>query len=591
MDEAVGSYVGAVVDYDTDKVMIWERTGAVRTVKAFDAPRYFYVKDPEGSFTSIYGDKLKKLVFDTADEYNKALKLYPEKFESDIPPLFKVLMNEYYNVPVPNVHFALLDIETDYTSSLGFSAPMNPYAPINAVTIYQSWSEKYLTYVVPPPLWSGKLPTLKQQKDLGFSFEMITVVCKTEAELLKHLVDEIQGADIISGWNSEFFDLPYIIKRLERVQPKLVHKMSFVGCRPPKEKMVEKFGAEQLVYQLNGRTHLDYLDLFKKFTFEGRTSYSLANIANDELDIPKLEHEGTLEQLYKGSYFPPTNGMTLEEASSIENDLERLNMIRAILKEQLELNNSEELNLAYKKADEEARSMSFCWFVLYNARDVEALVKLDDKFNFIQLVNQMAHENGCLFGDMLGTVRYVETGIALRAHNVHNKIVEDKKMMTDGEKVEGALVLSPLVGLHKWLGSVDIESLYPSIIRSLNMSPETFVGQFISGNSRKAVKFETAGEADWRGISNGDDLIHILKTDDGEVYEATGLEWQTILKDKKWAITAFGTVFDQGNGLGIVAEALTFWFAERRRLKKLKSEWGKKAESLRENTGFILPTE
>lgn len=517
------SYVGAVFDYDTDKVMVWERDGATRTVRAFDPPRYFYVPDENGSFKSIYGDTLKKLSFDNAEEFNQAIKQYANKFESDIPPLFKVLMDEYYNVAVPHIHYAFLDIEVDYKSVLGFSSPENPYAPINAVTIYQSWTEKYLTYAVPPKDWDGTLPTIEQQEELGFSFTLNLTICKDEKELLGHIVNDIQSADIISGWNSEFFDLPYIIKRLERVAPKLLQKMCFTGCRPPKLKMVERFGAEQVVYALQGRTHLDYLDLFKKFTFEGRTSYSLANIANDELNIPKLDYEGTLEQLYN-------------------ND--------------------------------------FAWFCLYNARDVEVLVKLDEKFKFIQLVNQMAHENTCLFGDMLGTVRYVETGITNRAHHVHNTVVADKKMMTDGEKVEGALVLSPKVGLHKWLGSVDINSLYPSVIRALNISPEKFIGQFVSGNVGDPVKYETAGEADWRGIAEADDLIHVMQCDDGETFEATGAEWQKLLRDNKWVITAFGTVFDESTGLGVVADSLEFWYAERKRLQAEKKKWVKEIERL-----------
>lgn len=518
------NYISAIYDWDTDKVMVWEREDGVRKVRAFNAPYYFYTPSEDGKYKSIYGDNLEKHVFDTPDEFKVGCREYANKFESDIPPLFKVLMNEYYDLPTPEIHFAFIDIEVDYKQSLGFSSPENPYALINAVTIYQSWTNKYLTYAIPPPGWDGVLPSAQQIKDLDFSFEMNLNICKTEKELLAHLVEDIQSSDIISGWNSEFYDLPYIIKRLERVSPKLINKMSFIGCRPPKQKSVERFGAEQIVYQLYGRTHLDYLDLFKKFTFEGRTSYSLANIANDELDIPKLEYDGTLEQLY---------------------------------------------------------NKDFSFFCLYNARDVEVLVKLDEKFKFIQMVNQMAHENTCLFSDMLGTVRYVETGIILRAHNIHNVIVADKKMMTDGEKVEGALVLSPLVGLHKWLGSVDINSLYPSVIRALNISPEKFIGQFISGNSAKPIMFETSGEADWRGIIAGDDLNHIMQCDNGDTFEGTGKEWQQILKDNKWAITAFGTIFDESSGLGIVAEALEFWYAERKRLQAEKKKWSKEATELK----------
>lgn len=502
------NYVGAYYDWDTDSVVVWERNEEGRKPVHHHAPHYFYVPAEGGEYKSIFGDELKKLVFEDKAEFQAAARTYARKFESDIPPLFKVLMNEYYDLPTPDIHFALLDIEVDYKRERGFSSPENPYAPINAVTIYQSWTKQYLTYAVPPRGWKkddkfeAKIAELWKEHKLGFKPNI--VLCKNEYELLEHLVNDIQNADIISGWNSEFFDLPYIMKRLESVAPKLVAKMSFLGCSPPKQSEVTRFGSPSIVYTLQGRTHLDYLDLFKKFTFEGRTSYSLANIAADELDIPKLHYDGTLEELYN-------------------ND--------------------------------------FAHFIAYNARDVEVLVKLDDKFKFIALVNQMAHENTCLFQNMLGTVRYVETGITNRAHYVHKLIVADKRMLNDGVPVEGALVLSPFVGLHEWLGSVDINSLYPSVMRAMNISPEKFVGQFANG------------EDDWRGIHDMDDEYHTLVNDAGESFTMTGDEWWKQLVDNKWVITAYGTVFDESSGLGIVPEAIEFWYTERKRLQAEKKKW------------------
>lgn len=332
------NYVGAYYEYDTDAVIVWERDETGRKVVAHHAPHYFYVPCEDGEYTSIYGDKLEKLVFDSKDEMQAAARKYQYKFESDIPPLFKVLMNEYHDLPTPNIHFAFLDIEVDYQSSAGFSSPENPYAPINAVTIYQSWTRKYFTYAVPPKGWKKdkfmeKIEAFWKEHKLGF--EPNIKICFNEAELLKHLVADIQDADIISGWNSEFFDLPYIMRRLEEVTPKLVDKMSFIGCKKPRASMVERFGTPALTYSLNGRTHLDYLDLFKKFTFEGRTSYSLANISAEELDTPKLEHEGTLEQLYNGTHYPSINDVKFEDVMHAT-DLEGLNRKRAFIKAEIE---------------------------------------------------------------------------------------------------------------------------------------------------------------------------------------------------------------------------------------------------------------
>jgi DNA polymerase elongation subunit (family B) len=240
----------------------------------------------------------------------------------------------------------------------------------------------------------------------------------------------------------------------------------------------------------------------------------------------------------------------------------------------------EELIALEREVDASVKHYSFIYWVAYNFRDVSGLVDLDQKFKFIQLVNQMAHDNSVLFGDILGTVRYVETGITNRAHNVHNLIVPDKRMMTDGEKVEGALVLNPHIGMHEWVGSVDINSLYPSVIRALNISPEKFIGQFMEG------------ETDWRGIMiNCDDQLHCLRFDDGENFEATGSQWRALFKEKKWSISAYGTVFDQSNGLGLVADTLAFWFAERKRLQAEKKKWVKKAKELRATSGITLEPE
>ena len=520
------NYVAAWMDYRDDVVVVLERNqNGDLFRKKYNPPYYFYIPDESGEYTSIYGDKLIKAEFDSKDAYNAAKNEFKIKFESDISPVKRVLMDYYYNVPTPRINYAFLDIEVDYAKSIGFAGPTNPYAIINAVTIYQSWTNKFKTYAVPPIVdglrWTeipgntveklyAEINGLIDQKLLRKGHIPEIKLCNNEYELIQFMLEDIQEADIISGWNSEFFDIPYIAERLLLAGGvQLLAKLEHSGCLPRRE-MVNRFGSEEPIYKFTGRSHLDYMKLFQKFTFEGRTSYALGNILQEEVGVGKLEFDGSLEDLYKFNF--PT-------------------------------------------------------FVAYNFRDVDGLVQLDSKFKFIALANQMAHENTVGFDAVLGTVAYVETGITNHAHNVLGKIVHDK-VISQNEKVEGAVVMSPWIGLHEYIGSVDLNSLYPNTIRSINISPEMIIGQF------------TSKETAWKAIKKGESespLCLILES--GEQLLETAANWKIILKEQKWAISAYGTVFDQGNGRGVVSDILGYWYSERKRLQAEKKKYAKLAKS------------
>ena len=337
------SYISSTTDYDVDKIMVWERPikGGERGVRMYTPPRYFYVPDDAGQYTTITGEKVSKIVCESKDEFETEKRRFRRRFESDFQPEARLLMDEYYGRETPIIHYAFLDIEVDYSSKIGWSSPENPYAPINAITIYQSWTKQYLTYVVPPKSWKDD-GTFQEKIKASWKlhklrFEPSVTICEDERELLLRMLGDIEDADIISGWNSEFFDNPYIIKRLERVLGKKGPSgMCFRGASAPKEKIVNRFGSPAITYTLYGRTHLDYLDLFKKFTFEGRVSYSLANISAEELDTPKLDYPGTLEQLYSGTHRPDVHALTWDSATKIQDGMERLNCQRELIRQEIE---------------------------------------------------------------------------------------------------------------------------------------------------------------------------------------------------------------------------------------------------------------
>jgi len=471
------NYIDAFFDKSLKKVVVWERSDEGRKTVYHDAPFYFYVEDeferynpsvgwidgPRCAHTSMFNTKLTKVSFKSGWDLKEEAERNRVKFESDIGPVERVLMTDYHGLLAPKIHTAFIDIEVDYDRELGFSSPENPYAPVNAVTVYLCWLDEYITIGVPPKNfdWDTLDKTLPSN----------VCLVKTERELLEMLLDIMEDVDLVSGWNSEFFDLPYLAKRTEKVLgERQLARWSFAEAPPPRYSEAEKFDQKRTVVIISGRQHLDYLQLFKKFSFGGRASYSLGNISEEELpDMPKLTYDGTLQDLYKDD---------------------------------------------------------FNFFLRYNIRDVEVIHGLDKKYKFIDIANEMVHENTVRFPAVYGSVALIDTGIINFCHKTLNLVVCDRASKR-GDPIEGALVVETKPGLHEWVGSVDINSLYPSAMRSINISPEKIIGQFEND------------ESDWRGIATKDSLSHTLHIEGitDEVVTKTSAEWNEILRKNKWSIS------------------------------------------------------
>ena len=549
-DKKLSSYVGVCEDYRTEEIVVWERDETGRHAVRYPAPYYFYVPtEGQSQYTSMFGDSLLKLTFETKEEFNAARAQYPIKFESDFSALDKCLMDVYYGRPIPSINCCMLDIEVDVDDE-GFARPRDARLPINAITLYHQWTDTFYCIAVPPPDWDGVefVPDTTE-----FDYDKIErlefFIAENEAELLMMFLELIEDVDFLTGWNSEFFDLPYLYSRILLLFGENgVRQLCFPGAGKPKVREVERFKNLEMTVILSGRSHLDYLAMFKKFTFEGRSSYALAAICEEELGASKLEYDGSLKDLYR-------------------ND--------------------------------------FKHFCTYNIIDVLLLKKLDKKFNFVALVNQMAHENTVQFDAILGTTRYVDSGTTNFAHHYLKMIVKDKGEASKHGKVEGAIVMTPNKGLHKWIGSVDINSLYPSVLRSGNMSPETCIGQFNTeetvlrmyelaetqalveqakkaGYDLSTFFFSMAKEYDWKGIFEKDHHPHTAFIE-GKFVTKTGAEWNDYLRKRKWFVSAYGTIFDQGGPKGVVPSVLEYWYFERKKLQKELKEWKKKAKSLREH--------
>jgi DNA polymerase elongation subunit (family B) len=512
-----------------DDVLVWERNeDGERELNHHRAPFYFYVKDEEGTEESIFGDKLSRVDFGSYDEFSDARtqnrRNGVDMFESDLPPELKYLSQKFYNQPAPKLHTTMFDIEVDYNKKIGFSTIDNPYAPINAVALYHDWSHRMVVYVVLPTTgsqmvapdgtpWTDEslLAAMDDVEKLPDDVQVEVYICLNEKELLLSILEEINDSDIICGWNSDFFDVPYVAKRIEKVLGnKYFKQLSFPHARKPRFREVEMYGRANTTIDIFGRVSWDYLALFKKYEMAERPSYKLESIANEVVpELPKLSYTGTLADLF-----------------------------------------ITDLPL----------------FIRYNLRDTEVLKGFEEKLGYVALANEMYHMSTGLDKHVLGTLKLAELAINNYCNHELGLRFPDMGEPETGGSITGAYVLEPDTGMHDWIGSIDINSLYPSAIRSINISPEKIIGQF--DDAVKAAK----------AIAEGSYVSLVLTYEDNSEEEHTADEWREILQGRKQAISGFGTVFSQEKE-GIIPAILNNWYSMRKNFqaKKAQAEGNEKA--------------
>ena len=244
----------------------------------------------------------------------------------------------------------------------------------------------------------------------------------TEAEMLTdfHKWWVENTPDIITGWNNNLYDIPYICRRIERVLGEKWKKSLSPWNRVIDREFVVQ-GRKQIAYDLVGISILDYLDLYKKFTYTNQESYRLDHIAMVELDDKKLDHSDY--ENFKDFY---------------TSDWQR--------------------------------------FVEYNIHDVNLVDKLEDKMKLIELAVTMAFDAKVNFEDVYSQVRMWDTLIYndLKKRNI---VVPPRQSTKKDEKYAGAYVKEPQPGMYDWVVSFDLNSLYPHLIMQYNISPETLVDE------------------------------------------------------------------------------------------------------------------
>ena len=522
------SYVDALLDRAQDRIHVVERVNGQRIYQEYPTNYVFYYNDPRGKYRTIYGNPVSKFATKNNKEFQKELKINSSKqtWESDINPIFRCLADNYQGVPSPKLQTAFFDIEVDFDPVRGFSRPDDPFNPVTAISIYFDWLDKLVTMAIAPRSYSKE--TAKEicdRFDNCFLFD-------SEEDLLDAFLNLIDDADVLSGWNSEGFDIPYLVMRIKRVLSKDDTRRFCLWGQHPKERMFERFGAEQLTFDLVGRVHMDYMQLYRKYTYEERHSYSLDAIGEYELDERKLQYEGTLDQLY---------------------------------------------NKDFEK------------FIGYNRQDTILLAKLDKKLRFLDLANELAHDNTVLLPTTMGAVAVTEQAIINEAHQRDMVVPNRRSRDAQGEtQAAGAYVAFPKKGMHDWVGAIDINSLYPSTIRALNMGPETIVAQlrptmtdhYIQQKMSAGSSFTDAweglfGSLEYAAVMNGEPGTEITvdwENGKSDVMSAADI-WRLIFdSNQPWAVSANGTIF-KNDTKGVIPGLLERWYAERKTLQKTKKQW------------------
>ena len=518
------SYIDGYFDRQADIIRVVERQNGERVFKEYPIKYTFYYEEPNGKFKSTTGKSLSRIVCKNTKDFHKELAINRNKtlFESDINPIFQCLSENYLNQDAPDLKIAFFDIEADFDPEKGFSQPSDPFMPITAITVSLQWLNSIVTFAMPP-----KTMDIEEAKQITKGIDNLYLF-KDEAEMLQAFLDIIEDADVISGWNSEGYDLPYIINRIKKVMSKDDTRRLCLWKQMPKKRTFERYGREQETYDLVGRVHLDSLELYRKYTYEERHSYRLDAIGEWEIGEKKTVYEGSLDQLY---------------------------------------------------------NQDFRTFVEYNRQDVALLDKLDRKLRFIALSNELAHANTVLLQTTLGAVAVTEQAIINEAHRRGVQVPNRPKRDDDSTTAAGAYVAYPQKGLHSWIGSMDINSLYPSVIRALNMAPECVIGQLRPTHTDEYIEEQMTlqkksfagawenhfGTLEYDAVmeKRKDVSIHV-DWEDGKSEVMSGAEIYKMVFDSNapMMMSANGTLFTS-EFEGVIPGLLARWYKERKEMQAM----------------------
>lgn len=490
---------------DRSKVYVWgDGQHNDAGVKVYDWSNQFgyaFIPDKEGEFQSIFGHNLKK----TRKYFGS-----PLVFESDLPRELRVLSDMYLDSDdvSKDIIIGYFDLEADDEG--GFPAIETTEKEITAITFFSSDDSKYVSFIL------DKNNEMENYESSTHSIRRYSSEGEMLGEFLTWFVSK--KFDILTGWNisgnaeQTGFDIPYLYRRMVKILGK-----ETADCLSPIGHVSWNDTRNQ--YQIAGISIIDYLPLYKKFTYVQRPNYRLDTIGKIEVGEGKLEFKGSISQLKK-------------------DDIKK--------------------------------------FLEYNERDVKLVLKLDEKLRLIELIRRACHTSHIPYEDYMFSSRLIEGAIVTHLHRkkvvVPNKSEEGRlefqKLKESGEKgIVGAFVKEPPAGLHEWIFSLDVQSLYPSLIMTLNISPESKMGKVLMWNAEKHHRKEISSYSVRLGTEAP---VQLNREQFDRFIETTG-----------YAIASNGVLYSTQKK-GVIPTIIEEWFSLRKEYKKKQKDAAKAGNAAEE---------
>lgn len=459
---------------------------------------YAYKKNAHGRHVALDGSKVDKVTsWDEADVQRGLI------YESDINPETRTLIDLYFESDDPSQGHRELFIDIEVSTEGGFSTAEEAWQPLTSIAFHDRVGKQSVAILVDPKR------NLKPYKDSKLTLEVV----QTEYELISKFLTyyiEIRPT-IITGWNIDFFDIPYLYNRITKIAGK-----QYADALSPINEVI--YLKHRNRYRIMGVSCLDYMALYKLFTYSEEVSYSLDAISKKELGKGKIEYEGTLDHLYR-------------------TDAEK--------------------------------------FVEYNMNDVTLVLELEEKLKFLELARGICHKGHVPYEDVYFTTRYLDgacvtymkrLGIVApnRKLRDHSQTPEEE---AESNEFAGAFVKDPIPGLYEWIFDEDMASLYPSIIRTLNISPETKVGRVENWDQVKNDFWTDSFSNLNAKIKSGAKHVLIPIT-----------EFRQWLIENKFTVSSIGVVYDYSKG-GLIPSILETWMNEREEYRGLAKKYGKEGNA------------